>query len=450
MLTISSSHGEAFCDGHTRRGFLRIGSLGLAGAMLPQLLQAESQNSASSGSHKALINIFLAGGPPHQDMFDLKMDAPSEIRGEFKPIATNVDGIEICELFPQLAKMMDKFSVIRSVVGAHGGHDAIQCLTGRTPRGPQPPGGWPSIGSVVSKLQGQVHPSVPAFLGLSPKCGHDQWGDPGKPGFLGPSHAAFAPFRGGGKDDMVLDGTSIERLQDRKTLLASFDKFRRDVDSSGAMEGMDTFTEQAFGVLTSSRLAEAFDLSKEDPKTVERYGKGTEKLTADGPWKRLDQFLMARRLIEAGARCVTLGFSRWDWHGGNFKRAREDFPLLDQGITALMEDLVARGMDKDVTVIVWGEFGRTPKINPNGGRDHWPKVSCALVGGGGMNNGQVIGATTRDGGEASDRPVQFQEIFSTLYHNLGIDARRTTIDDLTGRPRYLIESQHAPLPELVG
>ena len=249
---------------------------------------------------------------------------------------------------------------------------------------------------------------------------------------------------------MLLDGISLERLQDRKALLGSFDRFRRDVDSSGAMEGMDAFTEQAFGVLTSSRLADAFDLSKEDPKTVERYGKGTEKLTADGPWKRLDQFLMARRLIEAGARCVTLGFSRWDWHSGNFKRAREDFPLLDQGVSALMQDLVDRGMDKDVTVVVWGEFGRTPKINPQGGRDHWPKVSCALVGGGGMNNGQVIGATTRDGGEASERPVEFQEVFSTLYHNLGIDARRTTIDDLTGRPRYLIENQFAPLPELVG
>ena len=310
--------------------------------------------------------------------------------------------------------------------------------------------GLASIGSVVSKLQGQVHPSVPSFLGLSPKCGHDEWGDPGQPGFLGPSHAAFAPFRGGGKDDMLLDGISLERLQDRKALLGSFDRFRRDVDSSGAMEGMDAFTEQAFGVLTSSRLADAFDLSKEDPKTVERYGKGTEKLTADGPWKRLDQFLMARRLIEAGARCVTLGFSRWDWHSGNFKRAREDFPLLDQGVSALMQDLVDRGMDKDVTVVVWGEFGRTPKINPQGGRDHWPKVSCALVGGGGMNNGQVIGATTRDGGEASERPVEFQEVFSTLYHNLGIDARRTTIDDLTGRPRYLIENQFAPLPELVG
>lgn len=450
MLTIAGSRGETFCDGLTRRGFLRIGALGLGGAALPQILQAEAQSYRRPRDHKAVIMIFLAGGPPHQDMWDLKMDAPSAIRGEFKPISTNVPGIEICELFPKMARMMDKFAVIRSMVGAHGGHDAVQCLTGRSPRGPQPPGGWPSIGSVLSKLQGQTDPSIPAFLGLSPKCGHDQWGDPGAPGFLGPSHASFAPFRGGGKDDMVLDGISLERLDDRKSLLKSFDRFRRDADSSGAMEGMDVFTEQAFGVLTSSRLAEAFDLSKEDPKTVERYGKGTEKLTADGPWKRLDQFLMARRLVEAGARCVTLGFSRWDWHGNNFGRARQDFPLLDQGVTALVEDLHERGLDRDVSVVVWGEFGRTPTINDSGGRDHWPKVSTALLAGGGMRTGQVIGATTRDGGEAADRPVEFQEVFSTLYHNLGIDARQTTIEDLTGRPRYLVDSKYAPMPELVG
>ena len=450
MLTITGKRGEAFCDGMSRRGFLKIGGLGLGGAALPQILQAEAASSHKPLDHKAVIMIFLAGGPPHQDMWDLKMDAPTEIRGEFRPISTNVPGIQICELFPRMAKMMDRFSVIRSMVGAGGGHDAVQCLTGRKANGPQPPGGWPSLGAVLSKLDGQVTPGVPSFLGLSPKCGHDQWGDPGASGFLGPSHAPFSPFRGGGKEDMVLKDISIERLADRKGLLQSFDSFRRDIDGSGAMKGMDTFTEQAFGVLTSSRLAEAFDLSKEDPKIVERYGKGTEKLTADGPWKRLDQFLMARRLVEAGARCVTLGFSRWDWHGGNFKRARQDFPLLDQGITALVQDLHERGMEKDVSVVVWGEFGRTPKINDKAGRDHWPKVSTALLAGGGMHHGQVIGSTTRDGGEANDRPVEFPEVFSTLYHCLGIDARRTTVDDLSGRPRFLVESQYAPMTELVG
>lgn len=447
MLTIPSQGGERFCDGVSRRSFLKIGGLGLGGVALPGLLNAENQSGQRS--QKSVIMVFLAGGPPHQDMFDLKVDAPSEIRGEFSPIKTNVPGMEICELFPQLAKMGDRLAIIRSMVGAHGGHDAHQCLTGRSPRN-APPGGWPSMGAVMSKLQGAADKAVPPFVGLSPKCGHDEWGDPGAPGFLGTAHSAFTPNRGGGQADIVLKNISIERLSDRKALLNSFDQFRREVDSTGMMEGMDAFNQQAFGVLTSSKLADALNLDKEDPRLVERYGKGTEKLTADGPWKRLDQFLMARRLVQAGARCVTIGFSRWDWHGQNFKRGREDFPLLDQGLSALLDDLKSHGMDKDVSVVVWGEFGRTPQINASAGRDHWPKVSCALLAGGGMNTGQVIGATDRNGGEAADRPVDFQEVFATLYHNVGIDVRTATVNDLNGRPRYLVDQKFAPMRELVG
>lgn len=448
MLTISSKQSGRFCDGLSRRNFLQIGGLSMGGASLPQILQAENAATGKLG-HKAVIMIFLPGGPPHQDMFDLKTEAPTHIRGEFQPISTNVDGIQICEEFPQMAPMMDKFTIIRSVVGATGRHDADQCLTGR-PFNNQPPGGWPSIGSVVAALEGAANPATPPFVGLSPKCGHDLWGDPGKAGFLGPSRAAFCPFRGGGSEDMNLEGMTLERLGDREQLLTSFDNFRRKVDSSGMMEGMDTFNQQAFGVLTSSKLAEALDVSKEDPYWVERYGKGTERLQADGCWKRLDQFLMARRLVEAGARVVTLGFSRWDWHGGNFKRGREDFPMLDQGLSALVDDLHQRGLSDDVSVVVWGEFGRTPIINANAGRDHWPNVSMALLAGGGMNHGQIVGSTTKDGGEAFERPVHFQEVFATLYHRLGIDARRTTVVDHGGRPHYLVDPQFAPMKELVG
>ena len=450
MLSIYSRNKGKFCDGMSRRGFLRVGGLSLGGASLPQILSAEKQSdSHKSGlGHKAVIMIFLAGGPPHQDMWDIKRDAPTNVRGEFNPIKTNVPGIEICELFPKIASMADKFTFIRSIVGAQGGHDAQQCLTGRSPRN-APAGGWPSIGSVMSSLQGPASTAVPPFVGLSPKCGHDQWGDPGQSGFCGPSHSAFTPNRGGGSSDVELKGISIERLGDRQSLLRSVDCFRRDVDASGVMGSLDDFNKQAYGVLTSSKLAEAFDLTKEDPKLVDSYGKGTEKLTADGPWKRLDQFLMARRLVEAGARCVTIGFSRWDWHGSNFKRAREDFPLLDQGVTALVQDLYDRGLDEDVSVIVWGEFGRTPVINKNAGRDHWPKVSNALIAGGGMRTGQIIGSTTRDGGEADDRPVTFQEVFATLYHSVGIDVNSATVNDLNGRPRYLVDQQYKPMPELV-
>ena len=449
MLTIPGENSGRFCDGYSRRNFLQIGGLALGGASLPQILAAENKPAAGI-NHKAVIMIFLPGGPPHQDMWDLKPDAPSEYRGEFRPINTNVSGIQICEEFPLMAKMADKFTFVRSMVGAEGPHDLQMCLTGRPGRTNAPPGGWPSLGAAMSKLQGGTNDSCPPFVGLSPKCRHDEWGDPGPSGFLGPAHSPFTPFRGGGKEDITLEGISLERLGDRKGLLASFDNFRRDVDQSGMMEGLDTFNQQAFGVLTSSALADALDLSKEDARIVNRYGKGTEQLQADGCWKRLDQFLMARRLVEAGARCVTLGFSRWDWHSGNFKRGREDFPMLDQGLSALVQDLHDRGLDKDVSVVVWGEFGRTPKINEKGGRDHWPRVSSAVLACGGMNHGQVIGATDRLGGEAVERPVEFQEVFSTLYHNVGIDARSTTVEDLTGRPMYLVDPEHAPMKELVG
>jgi hypothetical protein len=446
MLTIFGSRSR-FCDGVSRRNFLKIGALGLGGLTLPQLFAAEARAGVTAGkSHKAVIMIFLPGGPAHQDIFDLKPDAPLEVRGEFKPIRTNVPGIEICEHLPRMAGMMDRIALIRSIVGATGGHDAIQCLTGRTHRN-MPPGGWPCMGSVVSKVQGATNPYIPPSVGLSPPMGHPEWADNGSPGFLGTSHTPFKPS-GAGKDDMVLNGVTLDRLTDRRALLGSLDKFRRDVDSSGMMQGLDTFNEQAFGVLTSSKLAAALDLANEDPKVVEAYGKGDPRNRDDGGPRLTSNFLIARRLVEAGARCVTLAFSRWDHHGRNFPQLREDLPLLDQGVTALAEDLRQRGMDKDVSVVVWGEFGRTPTINKDGGRDHWPNVSCGLLFGGGMKTGQTIGSTDRLGGEAKDRPVQFGEVFATLYHNLGIDVSKTTVNDLSGRPQYLVDG-YQPMKELV-
>ena len=208
---------------------------------------------------------------------------------------------------------------------------------------------------------------------------------------------------------MVLQGISLERLQDRRQLMTGFDNFRRSADTSGVMESMDVYAQQALGILTDSKLADALDLSKEDPAIVARYGKSVEKFQRDGAPKMIENFCVARRLIEAGARVVSLNYSRWDWHGGdgmNFPRSREEFPLLDQGLSALVTDLHERGLDKDVSVVVWGEFGRTPKINKNNSRDHWPRVSCAMLAGGGMQTGQVVGATNRLGEYAKDRPVK--------------------------------------------
>ena len=413
---------------------------------MPQFLKAEA--AQQSAGKKAIIMIFLPGGPPHQDMWDLKMDAPAEIRGEFRTIKTKVPGIEICELFPKMAGMMDKFSIVRSVVGSTGQHAAAQCLTGRGTQN-APAGGWPSIGAVMSKIHGQGAPGIPAFVGLSPKMGHGPWADPGRPGFLGPAHSPFQP-NGGGAEDLTLNNITLDRLADRKALLCSFDSMRRDVDASGMMDAMDAFQQQAMGVLTSSRLAEALNLDKEDPKVRARYGGGSMKCRDDGGPECPEQFLMARRLVEAGVRCVTVGFNRWDWHAANFRQAREVFPQLDNGLTALVEDLHQSGLDKDVSVIVWGEFGRTPQINKDGGRDHWPRVSCAALACGGMTHGQVIGSTDRLGGEPASRPVDFQEVFATLYHAAGIDTKTATLNDLNGRPRYLVEEQFKPMPELVG
>ena len=438
MLTIYGPR-QRFCDGISRRNFLKIGALGLGGLTLPQLLQAEAQ-SGIRRSHKAVIMIFLPGGPSHQDIFDLKMDAPSEIRGEFKPISTNVPGIQICEHLPLLAKMMDKLVLIRSIVGATGDHYAVQCLTGRSHKN-MPPGGWPCLGSTVAKLQGPLNKSIPPFVGLSPKMGHMPWADNGQPGFLGPACAPFRP-NDAGKDDLVLNGITLDRLADRKNLLASFDRFRRDVERFRTAE-------QAFGMLTSSRLLEALDIEKETAGTRARYGKGDPKNRDDGGPKLMEHMLIARRLVEAGARCVTLAFSRWDHHGDNFGALRQDLPLLDQGVSALIEDLHQRGLDKDVSVVVWGEFGRTPTINKDAGRDHWPRVSCGLLACGGIKTGQVIGATDRLGGEAIERPVQFGDVFATLYYNLGIDVSKVTVSDLSGRPQYLVDAGCAPMKELI-
>jgi len=447
MLTLLG-RASRFCDGISRRGFLKIGafSFGATTFTLADLLRAEARAGRRS-SHKALINVFLGGGPSHQDLWDLKMEAPTEIRGEFKPIHTNVNGVQICEVFPRLAKLADKCVFIRSMVGATDSHDAALCTTGYTNRELAPVGGRPSIGAAVSKLCGPVDPSVPAFIGLAERTQHVPWSDPGKPGFLGPSAVAFKPD-GPGLANMTLRNVTREELANRKKLLQGFDDMRREIDASGTAGAMDAMTERAFGVLTSSKLVDALDLSREPQKVRDRYGDGKPyNFQFDGAPTCNDQLLLARRLVEAGARVVTLSYGRWDSHGKNFDLVRDHGGKLDQCLSALIEDLDQRGMLNDVTVVVWGEFGRTPRINRNSGRDHWPQVSCALLAGGGMRTGQVIGATNRLGEYATQRPVTFPEVFATLYHNLGINPATTTITDPTGRPQHLTHS--APLRELV-
>ncbi len=457
MLTIFGAphRNGGFCDGVTRRDFLTVGGTLVGGALaLPNLLAAEAKSGVKS-SHRAIINIFLPGGPPHIDMWDLKPDAPPEIRGEFKPIKTNVSGIEIGEHFPLMAKMMDKFAVIRSLVGSSGDHAAYQCMTGRKPD-PQKPGYWPSMGAWVSKVQGPVNKSVPPHLTLMYPTGERRWGDPGDGGFLGMAHTPFRLVGGAGKkmksDNLTLQGITLEQLEDRVRLLKSFDDLDRTLDQKGTMDGMDAFNQQALGILTSSKLVEALDLSKEKPEVLERYGTDDPAFERDGAPRMVRNFCLARRLVEDGARVVTMNFSRWDWHGPdgkNFVQGRKDMPLLDRAVTALVTDLHERGLEKDVSVVVWGEFGRTPKINNNAGRDHWPQLSCALLAGGGMKTGQVIGSSTRLAETAHTRPVTHQEIFATLFTNLGINLSAVREFDPTGRPQYPVEPGTEPIRELI-
>lgn len=446
--------GLPFCDGLTRRSFLRIGSAAFGGLALPQILELEAAAQVGS-SHKAIINIYLPGGPSHIDMWDPKPEAPIEIRGEFEPIETNVSGIRICELFPRVAAMMDKFAIIRSLADSDGAHDCHQCMTGRRKGQRDPAGGWPSAGAWTSQMAGPVNEAIPANMALMYRTGNRTWGEPGGAGFLGPEHD---PFNAVGRkareksDSLVLQGITLERLQDRESLRVAFDGLRREIDGSPQMDSLDAYTQQALGILTDSRLGEALDLSLEDPDILARYGTSDETFQRDGAPRMIENFCIARRLVEAGARYVALNYSRWDWHGGdgmNFPSSRIEMPLLDQGLSALVTDLHERGLDKDVSVVVWGEFGRTPKINNMNSRDHWPQANACLLAGGGMRTGQVIGATNRYGEVPIDRPVTFQEVFATLYHNMGLDAGNVRAFDRSGTPRYPIDPGVEPIRELI-
>ncbi|MDA1164602.1 MAG: DUF1501 domain-containing protein [Planctomycetota bacterium] len=470
MLTITGPQSR-FCDGISRRSWMQIGALGLGGLALPEILRGES-GSGQVGQAKGIIMVLLPGGPSHLDMYDLKPDAPTEIRGEFQPISTSVPGIEICELMPRLAANAQKLTFLRSLMGFKNDHNTHWCSTGWESHPPMPsspiipgypPGDWPSLGAVLSKQFGPRVTGVPPTVDLSsvdPDARFILRTDPGQCGYLGAAHAGFQ-VQAVDRENIMLNGASLNRLSNRRALLNSFDQFRKEVDRANSSDGIDEFHRQAFEVLTSPRLAEALDLSREDVATKARYG-----LDGQYPGERegktlLDQFLLARRVIEAGARCVTLAFSRWpfgrmltgdfnwDWHRDNFNEARGALPLLDLGLSALIEDLSDRGLLDEIAVVAWGEFGRTPKINTNAGRDHWPNVAGGLLAGGGMKAGQVIGSTTRLGEEPLARPVHFQEVFATLYQQLGVDVGTTQFQDLAGRPQYLI-GDHKPMPELIG
>jgi hypothetical protein len=429
MLRIfGSSH--RFCDGVTRRDFLQIGAFG-AGLTLADMLRLRHASAAntrqSPRSHKAAIMIYLPGGPSHMDMYDLKPNAPAEYRGEFKPIPTNVPGVQICEHFPLQAKMWDKLAAIRSIVSVDEHSDSL-VMTGY-PERVNVIANHPSFGSVISKLRSSSSTNVPPFVSLRGMSRGTE------PGYLGIAHRPFTPGGPGNANLRLANGVTLDRLHDRQALLASFDTLRRDIDASGTMSGMDSYTEKAIEMVTSGVVRDALDLSKEDPKVRERY-------------KGVEQFLTARRLIEAGVGCVTLSIGGWDTHGKNFETLKRQLPKVDQGIANLIQDLHDRGLDQDVVTIMWGEFGRTPRINREAGRDHWAPVMSALIAGGGLKMGQMVGSSTEKGERPKDRPCTVQQVLATIYLALGIDPAMT-FPNGSGRPMHLLDDRE-PIRELLG
>lgn len=443
MLTLFGLN-RRYCDGLSRRSFLQIGGLAVGGLTLPDLLRA-GQSAPVAARHKSVIMVYLSGGIAHQDTFDLKPAAPREVRGEFQPIAGSVPGMDFCELLPRLARAADKCAIIRSVVGQRDEHSSFQSLTGYT-MGDVQRTGKPNFGSVVARVQGRTDPVVPPFVDLFPTMQHRPYNSSGA-GYLG---SAYHQVRADGEDlaSMKLRYIEPPQFDSRKRLLARLDEFRRSADVTG-LDDVDESYRRAFEVLTSSRLVAALDVEQEDPALRDRYGQGSPKHLGDGAPMWNDQLLIARRLVEAGVRVVTVAYGFWDTHGNNFGHLKKHLPTFDAGIATLIEDLYDRGLADDVTLVVWGEFGRTPKINKDAGRDHWAPVQAALLAGGGMPTGQVIGATDDTAGYATDRPIHYRDVLATIYQNLGIDPH-SFVRDVSERPVMILPEDARPIAELTG
>jgi hypothetical protein len=425
-----------YCDGITRRDFVTIGALGIAGLTLGDYLRAAEAGGVSSAKGKSAIFVWLGGGPTHLDTFDMKPDAPAEIRGEFKPIATTVSGIQVCEHLPKMAACADKYAIVRGISHSLAGHELGTEYLNAGSR-PIPSLVYPGYGAVVSKeLPGAA--DLPHFVAIP--------STPQKAGYLGVRHAALqtttvpqpgVPFSVRG---ISLAGVTVEQLDKRQKLLGRLDTtFRGFEAGSKLIDGLDRFDRQAYDMISSPRARQAFDVSQETPETAGRFGEHRFGMSC----------LLATRLIAAGVRFVTVSFGGWDTHSGNFRQAKENLlPQLDQGLSALLVSLDERGLLDSTTVFVTGEFGRTPKINERAGRDHWPRAMFALLAGGGVKPGQVVGASDDKGMGPAGDAIAPDDVAASFYHSLGIDHRkeyRTT----TGRP-VMIVREGSVIGELFG
>ncbi len=431
------------CDGASRRNFLKVGTLAAGGATLADMLRLRAMAAEQGASlpRRAVIQLWLGGGPSHIDMYDLKPHAPAEFRGEFQEISTNVAGIRISEHLPLQAAIMDKLAVVRSGTHTNAGHGmgSQWMLTGYQPTIEVNDNIYPACGAVVSKVRGPNAPGLPAYVNLPRRLGL------GNAAYLGASYNPFAPENDPNSDgfnvrNLKLPGrVSADRLGRRRGLLGDLDTIRRDIDSHGDLVGLDKFYRDAMEMITSDQAVRAFDIHREDPKLRDQYGRND-----------LGQCcLLARRLVEAGVTYVTIqAGGGWDTHGDNFAQLKNNLlPKYDRAVAALVSDLSARGLDQDVLVMTLGEFGRTPRINGGSGRDHWPGAMSVLYAGGGLKMGQMIGTTDARAEYPTSKPASPGCLLSTMYHTLGIDWHTAFYDQ--GRRPLPILNEGRPIDDLV-
>ncbi len=445
MLRISGNDRHRYCDGLSRRSFLQAGLLGAAGLALPDALRLRAR-AGQSGRDTAVIMVWLDGGPTHMDTYDVKTQAPAEYRGAMKTTRTNVTGVEICDLLPEQAKVADKLAVVRSLhhtTGDHfaGAHWMLTGYHGSTAANLDPM--YPSAGSVTARLRGPNRPGLPAYVAVPVAASVGLVPGYNSAAYLG---KAFNPFQTGGDPNSpafsvrnlkLPGGMTMAQLEDRRQLLAGFDSLRRDIDRSGAVDSLDKFQREAYEMVSSPAAQAAFDISKEDPRLRDKYGRHN--------WGQ--SCLLARRLVEAGVTFVTVHMGGWDHHSAIEPAMKSVLPIMDRGIGGLVSDLSERGLYDRVAICVCGEFGRTPRVNKDAGRDHWGQSGFCVLGGGGLNTGLVVGSTTDKGEYPKDRPVTPEDMLATLYHVLGIDTKHVFVDK-SGRPHPVL-SKGEPIAELV-
>jgi hypothetical protein len=434
MLDLYGSRQGTDCDGRSRRDFLKVGALGLGGMMLPDLLRARAsaKEAGKPTKNTSVVWLWLGGGPTHIETFDPKMTAPAEFRSTVGAVKTNVSGIEIAGVFPRMARVMDKMSIVRAFAHTNSGHGGGThwVMTGFDfpPADNNVPPNKPGLGSILARYRGATNPAtgMPSYVRLGGILADG-------PAWLGPT---YSPFDTSGESRNNMDlRIALNNLDERRSLLKSFDQIDRRIDNSGIMQGLDNFETQAFDLILS-RARETFDIKREDPRVRDHYGPGLG-----------EQLLLARRLCEAGVGFVTVHFGGWDMHGRVADGMKNLAPQMDRAVSAFVNDCADRGLDKEILLVITGEFGRTPRINDQAGRDHWAPLSTLALAGGGLKMGQVVGESTAKAEVPKTTPITPQDLMATVFHVLDMPAD-LQFKDTTGRPNSMIDGGR-PIAELM-